>query len=136
MREAYVDTNVILRFLTGDPPELAAQARALLQSVEAGQLKLWVDEIVVAETVWVLQSFYGYAPPQISQIVGQLLVHEGLLMVDKPGVLSALSLYAVRNVDLADALVAVHMQARGVEEVYSFDRHFDHLPGITRQTPG
>ena len=78
MSRAYVHTNVILRFLTGDPPDLAAQARALFDAVERGEVTLVAGEIVIAEVVWV----------------------------------------------------------QGVGEIFSFDRHFDCLPGIIRQSPG
>jgi predicted nucleic-acid-binding protein len=136
MKQAYVDTNVILRFLTGDPADLATQARALFDAVEGGEITLVVDEIVIAETVWVLQSFYGYPPAQVSRVVQQLLTHDGLHMANKPALLAALSLYADKNVDLADALLAVRMQQHGVHDIFSFDRHFDHLPGVVRHTPG
>ena len=134
MMRAYVDANVILRFLTGDPPDLAARARAVFDAVERGELTLIVDEIVVAEVVWVLDSFYDYPSPQIGQVVGELLSHEGLEADDKPGLLAALSLFADKNVDFADALVAVHMDRAGVQEIFSFDRHFDRLPGVIRRS--
>lgn len=136
MSRAYVDTNVILRFLTGDPPDLAAQARSLFDAVERGEVTLVVDEIVVAEVVWVLHSFYGYPPREIARVVRELLSHEGLQAEDKSGLLTALSLFAEKGVDFADALVAVHMGRQGIQKIFSFDRHFDHLPGIIRQSPG
>jgi len=136
MIQAYVDTNVILRFLTGDPPDLAAQARRLFDFVEQGELTLIIDEIVVAETVWVLQSFYGYPNHKIAQVVRELLSHDGLQADDKTGLLTALSFFADKNVDFADALVAVHMVQRSVQDIFSFDRHFDRLPGIIRRSPG
>ena len=136
MKRAYVDTNVILRFLTGDPPDLAAQARVLFDAVERGELVVVVDEIIVAETVWVLQSFYGYPPSEIARVLQELLSHDGLQMDDRVGLLTALSLFADKNVDFADALVAVHMGQQGVEMIFSFDHHFDRLPGIVRRSPG
>ena len=136
MRRAYVDSNVILRFLTGDPPEMAAQARALFEAVEQGEVTLVLDEIVVAETVWVLQSFYGYPHHDIARVLQELLSHKGLEADDTPGLLAALHLFAEKNVDFADALVAVHMERRGMREIFSFDRHFDRLPGIIRRSPG
>lgn len=136
MRRAYVDTNVILRFLTGDPPDLAAQARGLFDLVEQSELTLIIDEIVVAETVWVLQSFYGYSNHEIAQVVQELLSHDGLQADDKPGLLTALSFFADKNVDFADALVAVHMGQRSVQDIFSFDRHFDRLSGIIQRSPG
>jgi predicted nucleic-acid-binding protein len=55
-------------------------------------VKLVIDEIVVAETVWVLKSFYGYPNQDIARIVWKLLSHESLEADDKPGLLAALSL--------------------------------------------
>lgn len=136
MNRCAVHSNVILRFLTGEPADLAAQASALFDAVDEGDLILVVDEIVVAETVWVLESFYGHSPREIARVMQDLLSRPGLQVQDKAGMLLALHLFAEKNVDLADALVAVHMQRQGLVEVYSFDRHFDRLPGITRLVPG
>jgi predicted nucleic acid-binding protein len=133
MIRAYVDSNVILRFLTGDPPEMAARARALFESVDKGEVALVVDEIVIAEVVWVLDSFYHHPAADISHILQELLSHEGLQAADKPGLVAALALYAERNVDLADALVSVHMDRDGIGDVYTFDRHFDRIPGVVRR---
>jgi len=131
-----MDANVILRFLTGDPPELAEQARALFDAVDKGQVSLFLDEIVVAETVWVLHSFYRYPNQEVGRVIQQLLSHDGLEADDKPGLLTALQLFADKNVDFADALVGVHMGQRGIQDVFSFDRHFERLPGVKRWEPG
>jgi len=136
MSRAYVDANVILRFLTGDPPDLAERARALFDAMERGEVTLLITEIVLAETVWVLQSFYGYPPQDIARVLREFLIHPGLEAEDKAGLLAALSLFADKNVDFADALVAVHMGRKDVQEVFSFDHHFDRLPGIIRRQPG
>ncbi|MDH7485457.1 MAG: type II toxin-antitoxin system VapC family toxin [Anaerolineae bacterium] len=136
MRRAYVDANIILRFLTGDPPDMAAQARALFEAVERGEVRLVIDEIVVAETVWVLHSFYGYPHHDVARVMQELLSHQGLEADDRAGLLAALHLFAEKGVDFADALVAVRMERRGLREIFSFDSHLDRLPGIMRRSPG
>jgi len=133
---AGVDANVILRFLTGDPPDLAAQARTLFDAVDEGSVTLVLDDIVVAEVVWVLHSFYRYPPRQIADVLQELLSHEGLENGNKPALLAALSLFAEKNVGFTDALVAVRMAQQGIGEIFSFDRHFDRLPGVSRRLPG
>ena len=50
-----VDTNVVVRLLTGDDPKQAAAARALFRSRQ-----IWVAKTVLLETGWVLRSLYGY----------------------------------------------------------------------------
>ena len=136
MKRACVDTNVVLRFLTGDPPEMAAQARVLFAGVERGELALMIDEIVMAEAVWVLHSFYHYASADIARVGQELLSHPGIEANDKPGLLVALYVFAQENIDFADALLAVHMQRRGVADIFSSDSHFDRLPGVIRRAPG
>jgi predicted nucleic acid-binding protein len=60
----------------------------------------------------------------------------GLECDDKPRLLKALSLYQEKNIDFIDALLAVRMARQAISEIYSFDTHFDRLPGITRLVPG
>lgn len=136
MRHAFIDANVILRFLTNDPPEMADRAAAVFAAAQEGSLLLRVDEIVVAETVWVLQSFYKYPHEEIAQTLSEFLANDGIDADDKPGLLAALALYREKNVDFADALLAVHARQQGIAEVFSFDHHFDRLPGIRRLDPG
>ena len=50
---AFVDTNIFVRHLTGDPPDMAAPATAYLRSAP----ELLLTDLVVAETVNVLESF-------------------------------------------------------------------------------
>ena len=53
----WIDANVVLRFITGDPPEMAARALELMARAENGEVCLRLPHLVVAETVWVLSSF-------------------------------------------------------------------------------
>ncbi len=132
----YVDANVILRFITGDPPEMAAHSAALFRSVENGDTVLLVDEIVIAEVVWVLESFYHYKASDIAPVVREFLLQEGVEAEGKAIILEALSLYETRSVDFADALIAAQMHKRGIEHIFSFDAHFDRIPGVRRIVPG
>jgi predicted nucleic acid-binding protein len=136
MKRAYVDTNVIVRFLTRTPPDLAAQTKALFEAIERGEMELIIDEIILAETVWVLKSFYDFSASEIARVLQDLLSHTGIHAVEKDSSLTALSLFADKNIDFVDALLAVHMAKQGDKEVYSFDTHFDRIKGITRLVPG
>lgn len=131
---AYVDANVILRFLVGDPPEMAASATALMQAVEDGRVKLRVDEITVAEVVWVLSSFYKHKPTDIASTLIEFLAQDGIETQD--AIFTALVLYGSKGIDFLDALLAVHMQQQGIYQVFSFDRHFERVPALQRLEPG
>jgi predicted nucleic-acid-binding protein len=55
-----VDTNIIIRYLTGDDPGQAAKARALI-----GQTPVYVPQTVLLEVEWVLRGVYDLKPAQI-----------------------------------------------------------------------
>ncbi len=133
---AAVDANAILRLLVGDPPEMAEQARRLFDAVDRRDIQLVLEEIVLAEVVWVLESFYGHPRAQIAEVLRSLLSHEGILVDDRALLLQALSTYAHEGIDFADAVLTAKMQRRGLRELFSFDRDFDRIPSIEHRAPG
>lgn len=136
MISGYVDANVILRFLTGDPLEMAQDAACLFQAAEDGRVTLVVDDIVIAEVVWVLQSFYHHPVAEIAAVLRDLLLQDGIQAEGKATLVQALTLYEAKNIDFTDALIAARMRERGMERLFSFDAHFDRVSGIQRIVPG
>jgi len=136
MSRAYLDTNVLVRFLTGEPPGMAQRALDLFSRAERGDIVLILDEIVIAETVWVLTSHYKHRPQDITRALNELLIRELFHVRERDIMVEALSLFASHSVDFADALIAARMRRDGVGSVFSFDTHFDRLPGVTRLEPG
>lgn len=126
----WVDANVLLRFITKVPPEMAERSRGLLQRGEQGELVLRVHALSVAETVWVLESYYGYEKTRVADELVALL-DIGALKADDLGVIVlALQRMADHNVDFADAYLAVLSISRE-DQVASFDRDFKKLGGET-----
>lgn len=136
MKRAFVDANLILRYFTKDPPDMAEASLKTLSAAQDGQICLVLIPVTVAEVVWVLESFYGYPKDQVAVTITQFLHSDGLEVVDLDILIQALSLYHEKNIDFADALLAGSALSRGPALVYSFDRHFDRIPGITRLDPG
>jgi predicted nucleic acid-binding protein len=136
MNTALVDANVILRFLTKDPPVMAEAARKLFVQAEAGEIGLHILPITVAEVVWVLESFYEYPKARVAETMGDFLRCEGLQLEQSPIIQEALALYQRKNLDFADALLAATALRKGPPRVFSFDRHFDRVEGVRRLDPG
>ena len=122
----WLDANVLLRFLTGRPAELAERAAGLLERAQRGGVSLRVHPVVVAETVWVLESFYEYSKQEISGVLIPFLEQPALRVEGARTVVRALETMAQGNVDFADALLAETARSRG-EGVVSFDRDFRRL---------
>ncbi|QIN80651.1 PIN domain-containing protein [Rubrobacter marinus] len=122
----WVDANVLIRFLTGEPPEMADRAERLLGRARRDGLTLRIHPVVVAETVWVLQSFYGRTSAEVVGVLVPLLTQHGLRVEGVGVVVRALELMSEKNVDFADALLAETALSRG-ESVASFDADFRKL---------
>ena len=126
MTNLWIDANILLRLLTGDPPEMAERAVRLAQKAERGEVTLKLLPIVVAEVSWVLNSFYGYSRSEIAQVLIPLMTTEGLLVENVDQVIAALKQMASVNVDFLDAYLAEIARKEG-EAVVSFDRDFRRL---------
>jgi predicted nucleic acid-binding protein len=83
---AFVDTNVLIRHLTGDPPDQAARATRLLSEAD----RLLVPDLIVAETVYVLESFYEVPRARVAELVRAIVAFPGIGVADEPFLLRAL----------------------------------------------
>ena len=111
-----VDTNVVVRLLTGDDPKQSSAARSLFA---AGPI--WIAKTVLLETSWVLQSVYGFDEDSVRDALAQLLGLGNVHTDDKPSLAAALAL-AARGIELADA---IHLTGRpSGAALVSFDRSF------------
>ena len=131
----FLDSNVILRYFVWDEPRKAERAKHLIRRVETGHERLVTTALVVAEVVWVAQSVYRYPKPKLIELLQSLLNTPHLEFDQKELLLAAISLFELKPIDFIDAYNAVWMQARGPEQIYSYDTDFDLIPGIQRIEP-
>ena len=91
--------------------------------------------VAFAEAVWVLQGpRYALSGEHISEALSQIAQIENLEVPELRLILEALQFYAAYKIDFADAYQAA--VARSLDAgVYSFDRGFDRIPGVTRIEP-
>ena len=134
MKHLWVDANVLLRFLTADPPGLAEKARGLMARAQAGEVTLILTPVILAEAVWTLESFYQFSRQDIVGALVPLVRAEGVMALESETLVEALHLYREKNVDFADAYLAAAARQTGEAAVASFDRDFDRL-GVRRLEP-
>jgi len=60
-KSAWLDTNIILRFLLKDDPQLFQAVEPLFLQVEQGDLEIYIHPIIIAELIWTLESYYEYS---------------------------------------------------------------------------
>lgn len=111
-----VDTNVVVRLLTGDDPKQAAAAKSLFASQP-----IWIAKTVLLEAGWVLRSLYGFEESAIRDAFTKLLGLKNVHMEDESSVAAALALTA-HGIELADAM---HLSSKPPGAVFvSFDQSF------------
>jgi predicted nucleic acid-binding protein len=129
-----VDTNVLLRFLSGQPVPQAEAARKLFIVAASGEVLLDISPVIVAEAMYTLISFYGVERKEAAEKLSVLLRRRGVKVRDASQVFSALERLRTVNVGIADAFLA----ASGAEEqvaVASFDHDLEKFKDVTRYEP-
>jgi len=129
-----IDANIILRYLTNEPQEQAERVARLFEAVTQGE-EVLVEEVVLAEVVWTLASFYRMPRSSIADALLELLAEENIRALDKESLRLALVIFSEKNLDFADALLAAKALQSGDPVVYSFDRDLDHIAGVVRREP-
>jgi predicted nucleic-acid-binding protein len=122
---------VLIRHLTGDPPEMARRATALLASGE----RLLLADLVVAECVYVLESFYDVPRERVADLMRAAVALPAMETVDPGTLLRALEVYELERLDFAEAYLVAQAEATGVGEVVSFDRSIDRVESVVRREP-
>ena len=130
-KKVVIDTNLFVRYLINDDQKKAEAVDNLLDKAVKGELRIIVPSVVIAELVWVLESFYQLKADAILELVEAIINTSGLDVTDKSTVISALRLYKNRNIDFIDAWIIEFAKERGIKTIYTFDKkHFRDIEGI------
>ena len=122
-----IDTNVLVRLIARDDDD---QVKAAEQFIGKGA---WISHLVLAETLWVLDSVYALSRAQIATAIDMLLNHQDLTLQDAEVVASALLHYRSRSaVEFSDCLVLEIARKAGHTPIGTFDRHFAKLDDVQR----
>ncbi len=128
---AFVDTNILIRHLTGDPPDMAARATRYLESAP----QLLLADLIVAETVYVLESFYKAPRGQVAEAMRSLIAFDSITTVDPALLLRTIEVYEVDRLDFAEAYLVANAESTGVNRIASFDTAIDRVTTIERIDP-
>jgi len=131
----FLDTNIFIRFLTDDVPEKVDACEEIFKKAVEKQETFFTTDLVIAEIVWVLESFYELPKNEIQDKVEKILNTPNLICPHKDLILSALILYSEKNIDYIDAYNALILKENGIEELYSYDKHYDRVDWLTRLEP-
>lgn len=135
-KKAVIDTNLLVCYLTEDDPQKAKAVDNLLNKAERNEIRIFVPSIVIAELVWVLESFYKMNATKISELIGAVLNTPGVEVTEKSIIASALKQYRTKNRDFIDTWISEFAKDRGIKTIYTFDKkHFKDTDGIEIRSP-
>lgn len=110
---------------------MAARATAYLASAD----ELYLPDLIVAETVYVLESYYEVPRPQVAVAMRSLVAFDAIVTVDPALLLRAIEVYEIDRLDFADAYLVACAESTGVSSVASFDKSIDRVTTIERIEP-
>ena len=132
----FVDTNVFVRYLTGDDEDKADDVAKLLRKAAKGRVRLITTDIVIAELVWVLSSFYEQPVSVIADLVRAILNTEGLKIDGSERIESTVDIFEESQIDFIDAYIIGYMRLKNVAALCSYDKkHLSQFPDIKRVEP-
>ncbi len=110
---------------------MAERATAFLANAE----ELLVADLILAETVYVLESFYKAPRSQVADAMRSLLAMSCVVAIDPALLLRALEVYELDRIDFAEAYLVAQAETSGVRVVVSFDKSIDRVKTIRRIEP-
>jgi len=124
-----IDTNLIIRYLVQDHEKHASAAEKLFDACDRGDLALVVLPAVLAECVFVLDSFYRRPRADIASALGTLISSAGVDIRDAAVHLDALHRYRQTKIHFVDCLIAATAAAENTP-VATFDHDFRKFPDV------
>jgi len=126
-----IDTNVLVRFLVRDDQTQFEKARKLLKREVSNDRRVFINQLVLLETEWVLRSRYGLAKTLMLDTISRLLDAPDIQLEDEPAVEEALFIWRDANADFADCLIGARNRRLGCRATVTFDTKASKLSGFT-----
>lgn len=125
-----IDTNVLVRFLVRDDEIQFEKARRLIKREVSAGHRVFVNQLVIMETEWVLRSRYAIRKSQIIETISNLLSASEVQFENEPAIELALFVWKVSTADFSDCLVGVKNRQMGCRATATFDAKASRLPGF------
>lgn len=96
---------------------------------------LLLADLIFAECVYVLESFYEVKPARVAELMRAALALPSIAVVDGDLLLRALEVYELDRLDFAEAYLVAQAEITGIGEIASFDRTIGRVQSIRRREP-
>ena len=121
MNTYLLDTNILIRFFTGDHPIHSPQSLKLIREAVQEKIYLYIEPLVLAECVFVLTKVYQFTKEDVVDKLYKLLEFSGIQSQDKHILAMALQIYAKYNIDFVDAYLTSKTQLKEKNMVVTYN---------------
>ena len=86
---------------------------------------------MIAEIVWVLESYYNFSRSEITEVIDTILETKNIRVANHARIKEAIVLYASDRMDFIDAYNITYMKSKDYKRVATFDiKHFKNIKEI------
>ena len=117
-----VDANILLRCLLKDDPIQTPKALSFLQRSLASKEDVYVPDVVIMETVWVLQKLHPKNSGQLFSALESLVMDDRIRFDHRGRLQRALALCSLHGVSIVDAYLAAAVDGEPGSQLVTFDK--------------
>lgn len=133
MTKVFVETSVLMRFLTADDAQKFQDCLALFEKIEQGQIRPYTSNMVVLEALFLLTKLYKFPKTKVLIDLHKVLDLRNLTLIEKTDTKAALNLFEKFNIKYADCMIATQVPKAII--LLTYDEDFKKLTGFKIFTP-
>lgn len=120
MKKIILDTNILLRLFTVGDNSLQKESRKILNKVDQGKIIVLINELVIAECIWVLLSIYKKSKAEVIDAIKNVIFRNGFEVRDKDIISQSFSIFVNNNISWVDSYLYCQSKKLGLKLV-TFD---------------
>lgn len=117
-----LDTNILVRFLVADDEMQTQKVYGIFKHAETDKTQLFVSQLVLLETIWVLESAYDRSRVEIINAIESLILLPFLKFEKHDAIHNFISSSKSFDFDLSDMLIAYSAKYEKCDAVLTFDK--------------
>jgi len=128
--ESLIDTNILIRLFVEDDKMKVDEIKALLNSDD----KFLIPDIIIAEIIWVLSSFYKQDKTSVIEKISSLVCFKSIIS-NKDLILNAINKWQYNNISFIDAYLLATTEELNIKTFYTYDKKLSKLSKVKATEP-
>lgn len=113
-------------------PLLSPKAKAIFEKIDQGEIKIHITLLAISEVIFTLERSYKLAKSEIASKILDITKFPNISIEKQALFPKIMAIYTGKHISFIDAYHAALMTKKRIKKIYSFDKDFDKIPGISR----